>query len=239
MSFIINPFIFGSGPTAPDQISGLVRWYKADTYALADGDTIGQAGREWIDQSASAVNATSDPGSRPIYHTNVFGSMPAIAFTSAGAMFLRHTNLALPGAFTFIVIGSSTTPSTVWGAEAPPPGDNSDIAISRLGLNDIQSSDGGATGAISDLFSTAQNSLRMMVWKNDGAGNLSFRESTTSRGTFVGSTPDLKTSLISLGGGGFGNAVHAELLIYNTAVSDANLNSLHANYFKVRYPALP
>jgi len=117
---ILNSYQFApSGPLLPSDLSNLVRWYKADSFALADGTPIGGGGNTWIDQSASGVNAAqATAGNRPVFKTNIVNGKPVIRFTSASQHYLTHTTLTLIGHFTIIVISSSTNDHCVWGHDA-------------------------------------------------------------------------------------------------------------------------
>ena len=67
-------------------ISGLMAWWKADSYVgRSDADALGGSGREWVNQYGSSNNDGRDPGSpdaqfKPTYRTNIQNSLPAIRF---------------------------------------------------------------------------------------------------------------------------------------------------------------
>src|SRR5262245_37146172 len=61
------------GPTTPDQITGLVGWWKADSLALSDGAAV----TSWSDSSGTGNTATQATGGvQPIYKTNILNGKP-------------------------------------------------------------------------------------------------------------------------------------------------------------------
>src|SRR4029078_3656756 len=70
----------------PASISGLWRWYKADSYLgiANDGDTVGGGTTmrgPWVDYSGNGDDATNAT-SGPIYRTNQIGTMPILQMGS-------------------------------------------------------------------------------------------------------------------------------------------------------------
>ena len=61
---------------APTDLSNLSLWLKADSLSLNDGDPVST----WTDSSGNSNNATQTGTNRPLYKTNIFGSMPALLF---------------------------------------------------------------------------------------------------------------------------------------------------------------
>lgn len=67
----------GPGVIAPDAVSGLAAWFKADALALADAAAVSS----WTDSSGNARHATQGTGSKqPTYRTNVVNSKPVVRF---------------------------------------------------------------------------------------------------------------------------------------------------------------
>lgn len=79
----------GAAPAPPDSISGLLRWYKAESITgLNDGDPI----QTWPDSSAAADHATqSNLGNRPIYKTGIIAGYPVARFL--GGQFLNFAQI--------------------------------------------------------------------------------------------------------------------------------------------------
>lgn len=64
----------GSGGFDPTTFAGLQLWLKADALALSDGDTVGT----WIDSSGAGNNGTGS--GTPIYKTGIVNSKPVVRF---------------------------------------------------------------------------------------------------------------------------------------------------------------
>jgi len=64
-------------PFSPSDISGLQFWLRADDLALSDGDPVGT----WTDRGGGSHNFTqATSGAKPLYKTNIAGSMPGVLF---------------------------------------------------------------------------------------------------------------------------------------------------------------
>lgn len=236
MSFIINPFLVApSGPTSPDQLAGLIRWYKADSYSLADGTQIGNPGLEWLDNSPTGDDAYVEVPYYATFRTNVFGSMPAIQFLSPNFDFLRVTQFTLTLDLTIIFIANVIGSSLIHAIGNSPSG--ASARIRTASFDRMQFYDGGSGGQDSTNFATSANNVKMASMRRTSDGVIHFRDGNVSRGD-VGSSP-VPMILRLLGDGGTAsNGNLGELCVYNQAHSDSDIDSLYANYFKIRYPTL-
>lgn len=240
MSLIINPFFSApSGPSLPSDLPNLVRWYKADSFALSDGTAIGGVGQEWLDQSVSAANLTqATVGQRPVYHTNVFGSMPAIQFTAASSQALVMpllTFAASPGGlFTIVVVATSTNDNIIMGTDSAGTG-NTQVRFRHGSPANVVFFFAG-TGVESGTFTNAQASIRATIWKRvDTSGSINFRENKLSVPS-PGSDPgQADMNQVSGTFGLFTNGNVAEICVWAASQSDADLDTLYDNYFKPRW----
>lgn len=230
MSFIIDPFRFGV-VISPADFPNLIRWYKADSFSLSDGDDIGGTGREWVDQSPAAPNDATQAtlGNRPLYKTNIFGSMPAIKFFD---QFLIMNGMVLSGDFTVIAIAKSGADSILFGITSV----NNWIRF-HVASTDLDFEDGGVRQT-SDDFTTAFNVINMSSWRR-GGGTFTFRERNIARGdaakaviskTFdqIGGTLGVGVTDMHLG----------EVCVWTSRLSDTDVDNLYTNYFKSRYSTL-
>lgn len=232
MPFIINPYYVeaGGGAVTPIDFNPL-RWYDAGSYALSDGASITVA-NPWVDQSANLGNATTTAGFEPIFKTNIFGSLPAVRMSAPDHLAFDGGDLALPASFTIFCI-HKTSSDSIWMSRA---GINRQLRITRAGANVYSYFGGGEV--ISGTLATAATAIKLGVWRrNDGTMNLDFFENATN---FVGgaSLPVIAYNQIGLIDGGPLNIDIGEVVIYNTFISDVDIQALYDDYFKPKF-ALP
>lgn len=212
----------------PDSLAGLVRWYKADSFSLADSDPIGGTGVEWVDQSPTAPNDATQgtAGDRPLFRTNIFGSMPAIQFAND---FLSMPDITLSGELTVIVIGKCTADSVILGKSSA----NIWFRL-HLAATNIDSVIGGV-GAASDVFTGDPALPNMYTWRRDAVDEMLFRERNVARNT----APLAGVGVFNLVGGTTGIGISAchvgEICVYTQNHSDADIDKLYAEYFKIRW----
>ena len=113
-----------SGATlAPNQVSGLQLWLKADAGVFSDagitpavsGNTVGQ----WNDQSGQGNHATQTTSAdAPTYTTNVLNGLPAIQFNGTAAV-LNSAYLGVPGTLFVVYNATVTSISTLNNTELP------------------------------------------------------------------------------------------------------------------------
>lgn len=110
------PGMYGAGNLVPTQVSGLVLWIDATTIT---GQVDGSALASWPDQSGLGNNVTqANTGKQPIYHTNIFGTKPAVFFSGS-----PHGMVGPPAlAATFSGISKPWTVVSVAWATAFPTG---------------------------------------------------------------------------------------------------------------------
>ena len=113
-----------SGATlAPNQVSGLQLWLKADAGVFSDagitpavsGNMVGQ----WNDQSGQGNHATQTTSAdAPTYTTNVLNGLPAIQFNGTAAV-LNSAYLGVPGTLFVVYNATVTSISTSNNTELP------------------------------------------------------------------------------------------------------------------------
>jgi hypothetical protein len=231
MSFIINPFVFSSALPPLPLMANLVGWWRADSLNLSDGVAVGGTGQEWHDESGLAndlVQATL--ASRPIFHTNIFGTKPAVYFqTSSRSLNLTNT-ITLGGQLTILCVGKFDNDSLIF----TNPGVNMQVRIFRTGANN-NSWFAGVGEVVSDLFGTAASVVRQNVWRRDGANNVAFRENKTARGGGADTGTLLATSMGSSSFGTLLDGYVAEVCVWNTAQTLAGLDAQYDSYMQPRW----
>lgn len=223
----------GAASLTPTSLSGLVRWYKADSFSLPDGTAIGGVGNEWLDQSGSGADLTQTSGpSKPLFKTNIFGSMPAIRFSGGQQMDMTLFNSAN---YTILAVGMANADGMLFGNS----GANMQVRVKRSGTNDISNYFGGAD-VFSSVFSTAAASVKLMTWLRGGGTGFSdtcrWRENKTARGNnddFGVNAQLNRVGSTSFGGNYDGDI--GEICVYNTPQTVADLDLLYDTYFKPRW----
>jgi hypothetical protein len=90
---LVNPYAFGAAPAwAPDDEATLRRWILADNLggSLSDNDPISTA----TDASGNGNHLTQSGGARPLYKTNIIGSLPGMLFASVSSQYLGGSAVA-------------------------------------------------------------------------------------------------------------------------------------------------
>jgi hypothetical protein len=222
----------GAPSYGPDSIAGLHRWYKADSFSGTDGQTCGTVASNlgrWIEQLGSGDDTTGTSG-LPFRTTGDFGGLPWIEFT------IGHLGFA-PGTLTdltIIAVHRKTGGTSFIVRDSFGSGDQ--VRRSIFGDNITLFYDGTGVGQGADAFASPNDIMALSV-KRAGS-TVSFRENKTSRGSFSYSSANF--DVVEIGGAADGGNIDlAELLIYNVAVSDANLDDLYDNYLKPRWTVLP
>lgn len=224
-------FLKASGVT-PLSFPGLHRWYKADSYSgiANDGDSIGGGGNTrgpWIEQVAGVDNATAAAG--PIFKTNIVGTMPIIRFSGAGPAMLF-----VPGALADFTVVAAL--STTAGVDAFICYNNVTAHQLRRIFFGVDEMVFFAGGAIITGTTLVGNAFEVVTCARSVA-TVTFRKNQTAQG---GGADANAWTVVQIGNGSSGSTMDlGELLIYNTALSVANLDQLYTEYLKPRWTTLP
>lgn len=217
----------GNAGVTPLSFPGLHRWYDATSFTgiAADGETIGGAGQNhgpWPEKVFGVDNATGSG----IFKTNQVGTQPIIRFNF-------HFEF-LPGVlndFTILYLAKTTSP------------DNSFLFYHFTTGHQIRQLFSGVHSCVfyagaavitSDVF--PGNNFDVCEIKRS-AGNITFRQNMTDRGSGFENTP---WTVHQLGTSAVANVADVgEILMYNTALSTANVNQLYNEYLKPKWVTLP
>lgn len=215
MALIINPFL---GGISPPSFPNLLGWWKADSLVLNDGDHI----TTWNDSSGNGLTLTAR--STSTYRANIAGSMPAVEVQGG----FSFAGVTLAGDFSVVAVVKCPSDSMLLGNATT----NRQFRIDRSNGNTL-SFYAGVSEVISSSFTIA-NTLLGISWRR-ASSTISFRQGTTSEGT--GSDGN-STTLNLVGDTNFapGYAGYLmELMIYGSALSDADADSLYTDYLKPRW----
>jgi hypothetical protein len=228
----------GAGPElatvfTPSSIGGLTAWLKADAGTSTTTDGVGIA--TWSDQSGSANDATQATGAaQPLYKTAIQNGLPIVRFDKVQSRFFGMPTLAaLTAGTVFIVVATATDPGS---------GDNT--GLWKLGTSGdmffpftdgIVYDDCGSTVRKTTVnptpaltaFHVYEVSSAAGAWTNwlDGAQLFTTATNTVA----FSATPTLGKTAAQFFSGDIG-----ELLIYNSALSAGNRQSVEA-YLKAKW----
>ena len=223
----------------PTTIAGLKLWLKADALALSDGAAVAS----WPDSSGNGNDAAqSVAGERPLFKTNIINGKPVLRFDGVD----DFLNANMLGAVTttasiFIVqlkrnIASSAVTLQSW------PAGSANVFDLYLPFSDgnfyFDLGDSTATGRISGAW--GGDLTHFFVWSFvAGGGNMAaYRNGTTvlSSGGHTNSfTPaGLTFNINGSGPGSSQDADIAEILIYNTALSDTDRQNVES-FLRTKY----
>lgn len=225
--------------TTPDTISGLKLWLKADSLGLSDGTAVSS----WTDSSGTGNTATQATGAnQPLYKTSIINGQPVVRFDGNND-FMNTGTTGFPSGnsdLTMITVFKATASGGVvyaYGANTNSTtphisaSSSTQINISTFGSNDLvtlpvsylsqptiatfkyTSSDGILRGYIRSPQVAASDS---------GIGAQNFSVAGGTVGAFVG------------GPNTFLNGDVAEVIVYNSALSDANRNIVES-YLATKY----
>lgn len=222
---LIAPVI--SAPFVPTDIAGLTLWLKADALALSDNDPIAT----WTDSSGNGNDATNGTaGQQPLYKTNIINGKPVARFdgtddglvyttgvtdctvfcvASLIALTVDYAPFAISGTGGFRMV-SKVPANNNWGtfANSAPVSAGEDLALGTFNYLELKTS-----GTALTLY---RNGVQKATDTNHSQG---------TSGNQVGKEG---------GAGRFVNADIAELLVYDTALSDAN-RGLVETYLAAKY----
>jgi hypothetical protein len=228
---ILNPFALGV-PFVPTAIAGLLAWYKADALALADAASVSQ----WDDSSGSANHVVQATGAnQPTYRANQLNGLPTIQFD--GGDYLQKASFPLTSTYTLFTVVKTTGSGfmSVLDHDIDTPriflfryNGASSFELSAWSSGGLATDSQAITGANYSIVAGVRRTLDVQVYVNGATNGL-----TASSGT--PNTPG--GHRFTVGGRGAANFLTghvAEVLVYNSSLSDANRQSVQ-NYLGAKY----
>lgn len=218
----------------PASFPGLLRWYRADDYLPigVDGDTVGGGTAvlgEWIDRTGSGDDA-NHPTSGGIFKTNIVGTMPVIRQTN------QFLNFA-PGNLTDFTIFAAHRRTAFPSFILENTANNHQF---RRGFGGVPEAliAGSVDGVFGDPLVDETNFMALAARQSGTTVN--FRQDKVDRGA-PGTGPGAAGFLVTEIGSNINgsNMDLGELMIWNTVLSDADLDQLYDEYLKPRWVTLP
>jgi hypothetical protein len=224
----------------PTYIPGIRLWLDASNVSNGSNPSNGAAISSWVDLSGVSGNAgQSTVGQRPVFRTNIQNGLPAIEFTSSSSQCLQVASISVGSRLTaFAALKPNTANS--WFMEQSPDINSNDgfymynggfaIQAKNSGVNVMSASITGWLGTTPCLGMVRYDGTNAVAWKN-GA----LYPGSTGTGSITNNTV---TNVLNIGSrnqaGLFFNGYLYELLIYNGALSDSEVNLIN-QYFRKKW----
>jgi hypothetical protein len=231
----------------PAGMSGLQVWVKADAITgLNDGDSIST----WSDQSGQGHDCTSSGSNRPVYKTGILNGLPVARFTGGSNQRCTHVFTGEPNTI-FAAVKSPVDKHhrTIAGAQTndavaieayyfkTDEATTSKMVFSRPTTSDT-TSDGDFRASTTNPDSTVNASMHNQWFVMSGRINGTTIELYRNRALVSSDTTASSKRPIATGGavgaGYYNNALGdycgcdiAELLIFDRALSDAEMEDVH------------
>lgn len=216
-----------TAPFSPANIAGLEGWWKASDLALADGAAVSS----WTDRSGNGNDLVQVVGAgQPLYKTNVLNGQPVVRFDGIDDnLHAAFTALAQPNTIIGVLKLAATTAKWVW--------DSFNDGSHRNGL-EIKAGPVWAlyAGSAEPSFGVPETTnAHVIVARYNGASSFGRVDGAQT----ALATPGAHTlGGFQLGGhttgANFVAADFAEVLLYNSAPSGAELAAIEA-YLKALY----
>lgn len=215
----------------PSDISGLVGWFKADAITgLSDGASVAS----WVDSSTTAGNATqATSADRPIYKTGIVNGLPVVRFQDTS----DSLTVASPGTYSattiFAVVRfpNTTADSPIfrhtsnggieWRCQSPGV-----LNLDRRGIANV------FTGTTT--LSTSSFTIVTLSSSNAANTHAQYINGTVESTASGGNDPDSSGAYEFGRMNASGNFDYAELIVYNSALSDTDRNAI-TSYLGSKY----
>jgi hypothetical protein len=207
-----------AGAFSPTDIAGLERWYKADALALATNDPVSS----WTDSSGNAVHATQATSSKqPSFQAAVLNGMGVVRFDGTDDEMNAAVSADASRTLFYLVKQAATLGAVYIGGLAS-------TAAIRTFSNQFEyiSAEGGATPA---LGGTPTNWNVIAVKYTSTASAAVYIGTGTATNLDPNDSFSTSTTL-TIGerstNSGFWNGDFAEILVYDSALSDTDRESV-------------
>lgn len=249
-TYVLQPLIFQTGAIAstktPDQVSGLVAWYKADALSLAAGADI----TSWTDSSTQANTPTGAAGTVPKYQTNQVNSLPAAVFngTSQRLQAPSTINLGLTAGLSLFVVcklsaalasGQLANVLNKYEGSGTNTGGYDFRLYNNGNRNEIDfvyTTNSGASGVFSVTQAVSTTGFALLEWRWDGV-NVTFAYNGVQGGTAAlgANAIGANSKLLNVGAFGLNNGTDlgrwfpgsiAEIALYNTGIATTDAQAV-------------
>jgi hypothetical protein len=213
----------------PTSISGILMWLAAN---LITGKSNNDPISSWLDSSANSNDATqSTAGYKPLYKTSVVNGLPTVYFDNTDDSLLTPLNLADHAPFTIFIVMNYADVSLSVGYHRAIQGQTNNFLIGPWSGNWSSYLNGTIAGPVI----VDNNFVCLTYLANGPTGDHTLRVNGSDVGAI--GQPSYGPGIIVLGVGAYNEPVFgniAEILIYDSALSNANRDLIEA-YLVAKY----
>ena len=219
----------------PDQLTGLVAWYKADALSLNDGDAVAT----WTDSSGNSNDATQGTGSaQPTFKTSIINGKPVVRFDGGDDLSTAtesNFDLATYSVF-FVATRSAGTTLISKNTTGTGAGGRRKLQIGLAG--NISLSAGSDGSAINNTATVTTPGVYGVIARANNDHDLIVNGTVNNKTTTLDDTT-FNNSAFQIGAA-FSNGSEritgdiAEIIIFNRAVSSSESLGIQ-NYLAVKY----
>jgi len=216
----------GSVVFTPTSLSGLRLWTKADSLALADGAAV----TSWADSSNANAYIQGTGSAQPTYSTtNAINSLPVVSFDGGDTLTKTGANLPITtAASVFVVHRPDTTGADKAFFGVGSGGTLRRFSLQQTGTGFIYYENGAAAYNAFGAGYIVNNTPYLVELIKSGATIKTYVNQTLKRtdGTGVTISTTTDVTIGSVLSTNFNNKHIAEILIYDSALSDADRASV-------------
>jgi hypothetical protein len=213
----------------PSTIAGLKMWLKADAIVGSDGDLL----TSWNDSSANNYDVGNFGGAdRPTLKTNIVNGNPVVRFDGVGNFLANASSIGVSQPNTVFIVAKKDAAGTNarWSESYPPAPSPQILYLDTSGYFSLYAGSGIVQDAVNragafHVFTGILNGASSHTYV-DGTLKASGNPGTNGVGN-VGMMVDAGTSE-------FNSGDIAEILIYNSALSNTDRGNVEA-YLKAKY----
>lgn len=221
----------------PETYGPVTRWWDAETLSYKSNDAPITVDDPWRDQSPNLLDAVTTMGREPTFKSAILNGRPAVRLpVGTKHLALVGGDLSL-GNFTILCVAQSAADSIFLSKN----GVNAQLRTNRLSEHRASWKPEPGAEIASNLFSSNAALPRMIGYRrsdNDSeARDIIFFDNSVLVERPISSVPaaDFTINQIGIIDGGPLNIDIGELVIYNKALTNAEIVSLYTSYFKPKF----
>lgn len=223
-----------SGVFSPDQLAGLQVWLKADSLALNDNDPVAS----WLDSTSNHIDVLQGiAGSKPLFKTNIINGKPIVRFDGIDDVLESTAILIVPQPLTAFAVSKFIQAGT---NDSIFDSNNSTQRATIYKQNTDKLSFFAGTEVPEAVAETIPTAFFYLSGIFNGASSKLYKNGINISSGNVGAQGlgNERTSTFRVGSANAGTSFYhgdiAEIIIYNSALSDTDRQSVET-YLKNKY----